>query len=127
MRIIPVTTLSLLLVCAAPAAAQTQTELLACAVIARDADRLACFDAAVATSSAEARAASQKRVAESARIAAEEAVVAAAAAKTKAAADAIAAARPGWLSGRDSSGLSGIASRAGVNSAMQGCPAKRLL
>ena len=75
---------------AAPVRAQTAAELLACAVIARDADRLACFDAAVASSSAEARAISQKRAVESARIAAQEAAIAAAAAKAKAEADAIA-------------------------------------
>jgi hypothetical protein len=93
MRIIPVATLLLLSVPVVPVAAQTQAELLACAVIARDADRLACFDAAVATSSAEARAVSQKRAAESARIAAEEAAVAAAAAKAEAEADAAALAQ----------------------------------
>ncbi len=90
MRIVPGAALFLFLAPAAPALAQTPAELLACAVIARDAERLACFDAAVANSSAEARAASQKRAVESARIAAEEAAVAAAAAKAKAEADAIA-------------------------------------
>jgi hypothetical protein len=90
MRIVPGAALFLLLAPAAPVLAQTPAELLACAVIARDAERLACFDAAVAASSAEARAASQKRAVESARIAAEEAAIAAAAAKAKAEADAIA-------------------------------------
>jgi hypothetical protein len=90
MRMIPGAALILLLAPAAPAPAQTPAELFACAVIARDAERLACFDAAVASSSAEARAASQKRAVESARIAAEEAAIAAAAAKAKAEADAIA-------------------------------------
>jgi hypothetical protein len=90
MRIVPGAALFLLLAPAAPVLAQTPAELLACAVIARDAERLACFDAAVAASSAEARAASQKRAVESARIAAEEAAIAAAAAKAKAEADAVA-------------------------------------
>ena len=90
MRIVPGAALFLLLAPAAPVLAQTPAELLVCAVIARDAERLACFDAAVAASSAEARAASQKRAVESARIAAEEAAIAAAAAKAKAEADAVA-------------------------------------
>ena len=90
MRIVPGAALFLLLVPAAPALAQMPAELLTCAVIARDAERLACFDAAVAASSAEARAASQKRAIESARIAAEEAAITAAAAKAKAEADAVA-------------------------------------
>jgi hypothetical protein len=90
MRMIRGAVLFLLAFPAVPAMAQSQSELLACALIARDAERLACFDAAVANSSAEARAASQKRAVESARIAAEEAAIAAAAAKAKAEADAIA-------------------------------------
>lgn len=71
----------------APVWAQTPAELLACAAIARDADRLACYDAAMANSSPAARAANEVRVRESARLAAEAAVVAAAAAKAKAEAD----------------------------------------
>lgn len=58
---------------AVPAAAQSADALLTCARIARDADRLACFDAEVAKVSAEARAISDARRAESARIAAAEA------------------------------------------------------
>jgi len=75
-------------VAAVSARAQTSAELLGCSVIARDSERLACFDAAVANSSAEARAASRKRAVESARIAAEEAAITAAAAKARAEAEA---------------------------------------
>lgn len=64
---------------ASPAIAQAQPELLKCAAIPRDADRLACFDALVVATSPEARAAIERRTAESARIAAEEAAAAAAA------------------------------------------------
>lgn len=77
---LPAALLSALLSSAVPAAAQAPTDLLACAAIARDADRLACFDAAVAKSSAEARRISEARAAETARIAKEEAAAAAAAA-----------------------------------------------
>ena len=51
-----------------------------CAVNPRDAERLACYDAAIAETSAEARAISQRRAEASAKIAAEEAKIAAAAA-----------------------------------------------
>jgi len=67
-------------------------EILDCAAVARDADRLACYDRVVANSSAEARAAAEKRRVESERIAAEEAAVAAAAAAAAATAQAEAAA-----------------------------------
>jgi hypothetical protein len=87
----------LLVAPAMPTKAQTAGEPLArkmteCSAIARDADRLACYDDAVAGISPEARAAAERRAKESARIAAEEAAVAAAAAKAKAEADAVAAA-----------------------------------
>jgi hypothetical protein len=75
---------------AAPAAAQSAADLLSCIEIARDADRLACYDAAVAKVSPEAKALSEKRAKETARIAAEEAAAAEAAAKAKAEADAAA-------------------------------------
>lgn len=51
-----------------------------CAVKPRDAERLACYDAAIAETSAEARAIAQRRAEASAKIAAEEAAIAAAAA-----------------------------------------------
>lgn len=75
---------------ATPAAAQDAADLMRCIEIARDADRLACYDAAVATASPQARALSEKRAKETARIAAEEAIAAEAAAKAKAEADAAA-------------------------------------
>jgi hypothetical protein len=75
---------------AAPAAAQTAADLMNCITIARDADRLACYDAAVAQVSPQAKALSEKRAQETARIAAEEAAAAEAAAKAKAEADAAA-------------------------------------
>jgi hypothetical protein len=90
MRHIAATAAVLLLLAAAPALAQKPADILACAAIARDAERLACYDAAVADSSPQARAAAEARARESARIAAEEAAVAAAAAKAKAEADAAA-------------------------------------
>lgn len=91
----------------APAAAQVPADFLACAAIVRDSERLACYDAAVAQSSPEARAASAARARESARIAAEEAAAAAAAAKLKAEADAVAAA----AARREAFGAEGVASR----------------
>ncbi len=75
------------LLLAVPAAAQSADALLACARIARDSDRLACFDAEVANGSVEARRISGLRAAESARIAAEEAAVTAAAGKARAEAE----------------------------------------
>ncbi len=75
---------------AAPAAAQTAADLMNCITIARDADRLACYDAAVAQVSPQAKALSEQRAKETARIAAEEAAAAEAAAKAKAEADAAA-------------------------------------
>ena len=72
-------------VAAMPAmAADLPPELLKCAGIARDADRLACYDGAVGASSAEARALSERRKAESARLAAEEKAAAEARAKAEA-------------------------------------------
>lgn len=70
----PANLLAILL--AAPAAAQAPANLAACAEIARDADRLACYDAAVAATSP---AAAERRAVESARLAAIEAEQAAAA------------------------------------------------
>jgi hypothetical protein len=75
---------------AAPATAQTAADLMSCITIARDADRLACYDAAVAQVSPQAKALSEQRAKETARIAAEEAAAAEAAAKAKAEADAAA-------------------------------------
>ncbi|MBC7521929.1 MAG: hypothetical protein H7268_12660, partial [Sandarakinorhabdus sp.] len=85
MRKIGTAAIVLLIAPAIPAAAQAAKDPLArmtteCAVIARDVDRLACYDAAIAEVSPEARAASERRAKETARIAAEAAVVAAAAA-----------------------------------------------
>ena len=77
----------LLMLPIAPALAQTPAELLACAAIARDADRLGCYDAAMANSSPAARAASEIRAKESARLAAEAAAATALAAKAQAEAD----------------------------------------
>jgi hypothetical protein len=96
---------------AAPALAQSpdalSKSLIECAVIARDADRLACYDAAVAATSAETRAIATARAEASARIAAEEAAIAAAAAKAKADADALAAAQ----ASKDAFGNEAIKSR----------------
>ena len=97
----------MLLLPALPARAQKPADLLACATIPRDAERLACYDAAVAATSPEARAASEARARESARIAAEEAAVAAAAAKAKAEADA----RAAEIAKRENFGAEGVASR----------------
>ncbi|KPF66609.1 hypothetical protein IP88_12720 [alpha proteobacterium AAP81b] len=75
----------LLIFAAIPAAAaDLPADLLKCAGTARDAERLACYDAAVAAVSAEARAIAGRRAAESARIAAEEKAAADAAAKARA-------------------------------------------
>ena len=73
---------------ATPIAAQVPAAMMTCVAIARDADRLACFDAAVANVSPQARAATAARSAESARIAAAETALAATAAKATAEADA---------------------------------------
>ncbi len=67
---------SLLLILPAPALAQ-MADLVKCAAIARDAERLACYDAAVADSSPQARAASEVRAKETAKIVAAEAAAAA--------------------------------------------------
>ncbi len=107
MRRIVAAAIGMALLPAGPALAQSQADIIACATIARDAERLACYDAAVADSSAEARAASQKRAAESARIAAEEAAAAAAAAKIKADADAVALAK----AKKEAFGAEGVAAR----------------
>ena len=107
MRRIVATAIGISLLPVMPVLAQSPAEIIACATIARDAERLACYDAAVADSSAEARAASKKRAAESARIAAEEAAAAAAAAKLKAEADAVARAKAKL----ESFGAEGVATR----------------
>jgi hypothetical protein len=100
-----------LLLAAVPAMAQAPADLAAtmtkCAVIPRDADRLACYDAAIAGTSAEARAIATRRAEESAKIAAEEAAVVAAAAKAKADADALAAAE----ASKEAFGKEGMKSR----------------
>lgn len=75
---------------AVPAAAQSTADLMSCLGIARDAERLACYDAAAANISPQAKALSEQRAKETARIAAEEAAAAEAAAKAKAEADAAA-------------------------------------
>ena len=107
MRLIAVIATTALLLPAVPAMAQVPADLFKCATIARDADRLACYDDAVAAANPQARAAAEARAKESARIAAEEAAAAAAAAevaaKAKAEADAVAR--------REAFGAEGVASR----------------
>ncbi len=77
--------LAVALLLAAPAvAAELPPEVIRCASVARDADRLACYDSAIAAASAEVRAIAEQRARESARIAAEEKAAAEAAAKAKA-------------------------------------------
>ncbi len=102
MRVVAVAAVVLLLPLA-PAVAQSRADLLACAAIGRDADRLACYDNAMSDASPEAKAAKEARARESARLAAEAAAAAAVAAKAKAEADAIAR--------RDAFGAEGVASR----------------
>jgi hypothetical protein len=75
---------SALLLAAPVAAAELPAEVLRCAAVARDAERLACYDAAIAAASPEIRAIAEQRARESARIAAEEKAAAEAAAKAKA-------------------------------------------
>lgn len=91
----------------APALAQVPADLMACVGKPRDAERLACFDAAIAKASPQARAAAEARAAETARINAAEAAAAAtaaaAAAKAKADADAVTA--------QEAFGAEGMASR----------------
>jgi hypothetical protein len=89
MRLVAIAAVSAVAI-ASPVSAQTAGDLMNCIAIARDADRLACYDAAVATVSPQARALSEQRAKETARIAAEEAAAAEAAAKAKAEADAAA-------------------------------------
>ncbi len=107
MRLIAVIATTALLLLAVPAMAQVPADLFKCATIARDADRLACYDDAVAAANPQARAAAEARAKESARIAAEEAAAAAvaaeAAAKAKAEADAVAR--------REAFGAEGVATR----------------
>ena len=79
--------IAIVLIAAAPAAAQLPAEVMGCVTIPRDADRLACFDASVAKTSPQARAAAETRAVESARINAAEARAAAATAKASAEAD----------------------------------------
>jgi hypothetical protein len=67
------------LAAAFPAAAQTVDDLVACAAISRDAERLTCYDAKVAAASPAARAAAERRAVESARLRANDAAAAAAA------------------------------------------------
>lgn len=89
-------------------AADLPSEILKCAGIARDTDRLACYDSAVSASSAEARAMSERRARESARLAAEE--KAAAEARAKAEAERLAAERARRK--KEDFGAEAIASRA---------------
>lgn len=86
MRVVAAAT-ALLMLPITPAMAQTPSELLSCAAIARDAERLACYDNAMANSSPAARAANEVRAKESARLAAEAAAAAVVAAKAQAEAD----------------------------------------
>ncbi len=72
---------------AAPLSAQIAPDVMACVAVPRDVDRLACFDAAVAKASPQARAAADARAAETARINAAEAAAAAAALAARAEAD----------------------------------------
>lgn len=97
----------LLMLAASPAQAQSAADLMACVPITVDADRLACFDKAMASASPEARAASEKRAAEAAVLAAATAKAAAEAeaAATKARAEAEAVAQ------RESFGAEGVATR----------------
>lgn len=94
MRLIATT--AMILLSTAPAMAQgtdpIPRAMAECAVIARDAERLACYDAAIAQTSPQARAITERRAKESARIAAEEAAIAAAAARARAETDRLAAA-----------------------------------
>ena len=92
------------LLVAAPVAAQGTAGLTDCISIARDADRLACFDAAMANSSPQARAAAQARAAETARLNAAEAAALAVAVQKRAEAEAIAK--------RDSFGAESVVTRA---------------
>ena len=94
----------LLIASAAPAAAQTPADLMKCVGLARDAERLACFDNAMVDTSPEARAATEIRAAETARINAEDATAAAVAAKKRAEAEEVAR--------RDSFGAEAVTSRA---------------
>ena len=89
---------------AAPAAAQVPAEMITCIAVARDADRLACFDAAMARTSTQARAAAEVRAAETARLKAEEAATLAVAAQKRAEAEATAK--------RDSFGAETVTTRA---------------
>jgi hypothetical protein len=91
----------------AVASAEATADIIACAAIARDAERLACYDAAVADTSPAARAAAEARTRESARIAAADAAIAAAAAKARAEADAVAVA----AAQREAFGAEAVASR----------------
>ncbi len=83
-------TIGAAMLAATPAMAQLADELGKCAAIAANADRLACYDKAVAAISAETRAISERRAIETARLDREAAAAAAAAAaeKAKAAAEA---------------------------------------
>jgi hypothetical protein len=92
---------------AAPALAQLPAEVLACVEVPRDADRLACFDAAMLKAAPQSRARAEARAAETARINAAEASAAAAAAAAAAKARADAAA----VAAEESFGAQGMASR----------------
>jgi hypothetical protein len=97
----------LLLLIATPALAQNPAELMACVPITGDAERLACYDRAMASASPEARAASDKRAAEAA-------VLAAAAAKAKSEADAATAkakAEADAIARREAFGAESVATR----------------
>ena len=92
------------IVASAPATAQTPTGMMKCVAIARDAERLACFDAAMVNTSPEARGAAALRTAETARINAEEAAAAAVTARDRAESEAVAR--------RDGFGAENVISRA---------------
>ena len=87
MRLIAATVMML---AATPAAAQLPAEVMGCVAISSDTDRLACFDAAVARVSPQARAAADARAVDTARINAAEAAAATATIAAKSQADAMA-------------------------------------
>jgi hypothetical protein len=96
-----------LLLITTPTLAQAPAAMMACVPIPTDSERLACFDKAMANTSAEARAASEKRAAEAA-------VLAAAAAKAAAEAEAAASkarAEAEAVAQRESFGAEGVAGK----------------
>jgi len=107
MRFLTALTTSAMLVAAMPALAQQGGDLTKCLAIARESERLACYDAAASAANPAARAALEARKKEAARIAAEEAAAAAAAAKARNEAAAAAAVK----ARKEAFGIEGIAKR----------------